>query len=294
MPDEPKESARDYGSRPGAPINSPAGGGGSGYFKEARLLGYDLSNGVHHQAPVARQVLLAQATVNPVVPKSRPQESLAQKIYEKASRLAESRAAAVSVRGAGKHHESKCWDLPERLLQDSEASTSRDLTPKDDWEAAHYVWGEEVPLDEAQPGYILQFDLHHFSTVTTTVAECTEGKRHITATEEDSVEHSRGPPKSPNHSALLLERSASQMTVAEQHVLGLKTVVKSVVYLQPQELSRKTTTETFTPHREIKDDDGDVVMRKIPYANCRVTRTVTVTDVSDTGDTIKAYKPIPK
>jgi hypothetical protein len=50
------------------------------------------------------------------------------------------------------HTRGECWDLPNEALRFAKAKTPSELGQ------GLYVWGNEVSLDDAQPGDILQFD----------------------------------------------------------------------------------------------------------------------------------------
>src|SRR5262245_61323852 len=65
----------------------------------------------------------------------------------------------------------ECWDLAEEAVTKSGGESSTTLTGvkgQKAFEQADYKWGDEVKLDDAQPGDVLQFKGHEFTEKTIT------------------------------------------------------------------------------------------------------------------------------
>jgi hypothetical protein len=158
----------------------------------------------------------------------------------------------------------ECWDLADQALKKAGAESST-TTGKDD----DYVWGDEIPLKDAQPGDVLQFRDFTVTTRVDTKVTYADGSGSESWSEKKA---NRG-----HHTAIVdAVTGPNELKVLEQHVKpGGK---KVQVHKMPL---RSDTTPQTTTYEDVKDDKGKI------HHGAKVVRTVKVTV---TGK-VKAYRP---
>jgi hypothetical protein len=123
----------------------------------------------------------------------------------------------------------ECYDLADQALHSVGARSAPDygeITAE-----ADYVWGQPVPLSQAQPGDIVQF--HNFNVTTTIIATTRQldGRTYTTQSwEQDQREH---------HTAIVEQNFGTSLSLLEQNVepLGMR-VQRTIVPVVSATLDR--------------------------------------------------------
>lgn len=135
-----------------------------------------------------------------------------------------------------------CWHFPEEALRQAGAMTSLDIAGGEIGPDDNYVWGDEVPLKDLQPGDILQLRNHVVTWITERVDE--KG----THTQPFRTEHR------PHHSAIFIGRGETPTTlnVLEQGLLTEQGNVQNGTI----ETANRTIGETKKTLEEAKLPNG--------------------------------------
>jgi hypothetical protein len=169
----------------------------------------------------------------------------------------------------------ECYALADKVLKDSgarSAPTYGQITP-----TADYVWGNQVDLKLVQPGDILQFRNHEFTTVTVTKTTTTraDGSTYV-ETQTQTETHKR-----PHHTAVVSATAGNGvMTVVEQHVIDPNTQKTSNVVRQNTLITNGS--KTVSP--------AQITVQTDPLGQ-QSTVTVEKTVTTTVTGTIWAYRP---
>jgi len=143
----------------------------------------------------------------------------------------------------------ECFDLADQALRHAGAKSAADygsVTP-----SANYVWGRATTVAHARAGDIIQFRNFRctVTTVTTTHTDQPNGG-HQEETETQTETKSR-----PHHTAIVDSvGSHGEMTVLEQNVGGVRSVVRNNLFFTSRTVPPRTTrngNQTITVRRTI-------------------------------------------
>ena len=133
-----------------------------------------------------------------------------------------------------------CWDLPQKILQESGAKTSSDYG--DVTSMSEYIWGTLVDLSEVKRGDILQFSGYEESSITKIKGRIVyPDKKTVPFNEEEVSTLSR-----PHHSAIVASNNGNgRLVVFEQNVNNNPRTQQNEVHLSGMSPKPEQSQQTY-------------------------------------------------